>query len=118
MNSRRKLVKTVPVLRGPLVLAIVLGCISVAAAEQEIIRTNQPGVVQYPTGPVMYRPGQKPEMSAAHGQDMDFGDGLHTLRFGRVTVRLNDRSKVTLPQLTRLEIIPREADTNTASINL
>ena len=100
-----------------LLLAALLSLLPARAAE-EIIRTNQPGTMESRQLIVMFRPGNQQERVAVDQQKLNFGDGLHTLAQSRATVRLNDGKLVPMRSSTRLEIIPRQTDTNAASINL
>lgn len=119
MNSLLKLPSAVARWRvcGLIAVLLALGAGGLSAAE-EVIRTNQPGVVRAMRPEALYRAFRQSEVPAVMEQKLDFNDALRTGPYGTALVRLNDGKEIRLDKRTRLEMVPRPADTNLASINL
>lgn len=89
-----------------------------AAPAEQLLRTNQPGLMITKENRVEYIPSGQPAVVALTNQWLRFQDALRTLELSRATIRLTDWTQVYLKDRSRLEILPDAARPQAPSLQL
>jgi outer membrane receptor protein involved in Fe transport/Flp pilus assembly protein TadD len=90
----------------------------IAALNAGAATISERGQLIEKTGSVRYSQHSAPEVSAASGQKLEFGDKLRTLELSQATVRFADLTQWRMRELSTLEILPPSSTNSRPLLNL